>query len=124
VQAAGIGKKVVKEHLVNGFAVDLFKVFGSRFIDEVGGGNSRETIGGAGPTTQTIIKWFFELFVPFQAPFDKGTQQRQSSAGDAGFMTRRTEYRTGNLAKPTFIALRNRVVVFSDIHKRHPLKPG
>jgi hypothetical protein len=101
---------------VNGLAVDLFEVFRSRLIDEVGRGTGRETVGGAGTATQTIIQRFFEFFVPFQAPFDKRAQKSQSSTGDAGFMTRRAEYRTGNLAKTTFIALRNRVVVFSYIH--------
>ena len=36
----------------------------------------------------------------------------ETAAGDTGLLPGRPEYRTGNLAKTAFIALRNRVVLF------------
>ena len=72
MQPAGIGQQVIKQHLVDGFAFNLFKVFASCFVDKVGGWNRRKAIGGAGAASQAIIERFFEFLVPIQAPLNNG----------------------------------------------------
>jgi hypothetical protein len=116
VQPTGIGQQVVKQHLVDGFAFNLLKVFGAGLIDKVGSGHRWKTIGGAGTTSQAIIQRFFELFVPIQASFNNGAQQRQTAPGDTGFMPRGTENGTGYLAETAFVTLSDLIVVFSNIH--------
>jgi hypothetical protein len=116
VQPAGVRQQVVKQHLVDGLAFDLFKVFGSRFIDQIGRGHGRKTIGGAGATAQAIIERFLELFVPIQAPFNNGSQKSQTAPGNTGFMSGGAEDGTGNLAEAAFVTLSDLVVVFCNIH--------
>jgi hypothetical protein len=105
---------VVKEQTMDGLAADLFQILRPGFDDQIGSGDGRKTIGGAGTAKQTIKKRFFDFPIPFQASFDNGPQKGQTSAGDPRFVPGGSEYRTCHLTEPATVAMRYFVVMFGD----------
>ena len=66
---------------MNGFAADLFQILRPGFDDQLGSGDCRKAIGGAGTAKQTIKKWLFYFLIPFQAAFNNGPQKSQAAPG-------------------------------------------
>ena len=99
---------------MNRFAADLFQILRPGFDDQIGRGDCRKTICGAGAAKQAIKKRLLDFRIPFQASFDNGPQKGQTSAGDPGLVPGGPEYRTCHLTEPATVAMRYFDVMFGD----------
>jgi hypothetical protein len=101
---------------MNRFATDLFQVLCPGFDNQIGGGDCRKTIRGAGTAQQTVKKRLFDFRVPFQAPLDNGPQKGQATPGDTGLVPGGSEYRTSHLTEPAAVAMGYFIVMFGNFH--------
>ncbi len=90
---------------MNRFSIDFFKILGACLYKKVTGGDSWKTIGGAGAAEQAVEKRLLDLFYPFQATLDDGSQKGQSPPCHTGLMARGSKYRARGLTETTSVTV-------------------